>query len=354
MTETEDHQTRTPGAPAGRPVPTRMRAAVHPRYGPVEEIRLREVDVPAPGAGQVLLEVHAAGVDRGVWHLTTGRPHLIRLAGFGLRAPHQPVPGMDVSGRVVALGPGVSGLRVGDEVFGIGTGTYAEYALAREDRLVTRPAGLGCLEAAAVGVSGLAALQAVHDVGRVRAGQRVLVLGASGGVGAFAVQLAVAAGADVTGVASAAKLDLVRSLGAGRAVDYATEDPTGGDRRYDLVIDVGGRRPLRRLRRVLAADGTLVIVGGEDGGSWTGGVGRQLRAAVWSRLGRRRMTSFISSESREDLQRLRSALEAGDVLVPLDRVHPLAEAPAALVRLAAGRVRGKSVVVPRSDGPHTG
>ncbi len=329
---------------SGAPLPRRMRAVTQRRYGDTDVLAVRDVPVPAPGPGEVLVEVHAAGVDRGVWHLVTGRPYVMRLAGFGLTGPRQPVPGLDVAGRIVAVGDGVTRFTVGDEVFGIGTGTYAEYARAREDRLVQKPAGLGYVEAAAVAVSGLTAWQAVHDVGRVRDGDRVLVLGASGGVGSLAVQLAVAAGAEVTGVSSAAKADLVRSLGAARVLDYATTDPTAGDVRYDVVLDVGGRRRLSRLRRALTITGTLVIVGGEGGGRWTGGAGRQLRALALSRLVPQRLTTFVSRERGDGIERLRAAIESGDLVVPVGRTYPLDEVPRVLRDLTAGRVRGKAVV----------
>lgn len=322
-----------------------MRAIVQGRYCSPDALALAEIPQPSPGAGEVLLEVHAAGVDRGVWHLMTGTPYLIRLMGYGLTGPKNPVPGMDVSGRVVAVGPDVTRFDVGDEVFGIGAGTFAEYAVAREDKLAHKPADLGWAEAAVVTVSGLAARQAVHDVARVDRGQRVLVLGASGGVGSYAVQLAHAAGAVVTGVASGAKADLVRSLGADRALDYRTTDVTALDERFDVIIDVGGRTPVRRLRRVLAPEGTLVIVGGENGGRVTGGIGRQLRAAALSMFIRQRLTFFVSAESREAIERLRDHVVSGAVRPALEATYPLDRAPDALADLEAGRLRGKAAIV---------
>ncbi len=325
-------------------LPTRMRAVAQQRYGSADALELRDVEVPSPGRGEVLLEVHAAGLDRGVWHLMTGTPYLIRLMGFGLTRPKQPVPGMDVAGRVVAVGPQVSRFRVGEEVFGIGVGTFAEYARAREDKLVHKPADLSFTQAAAVAISGLTAQQALNEVGRLQAGQQVLILGASGGVGSYAVQLARAAGAEVTGVASAAKADLVRSLGARHVIDYATTDATAGPTRYDLILDIGGRTRLAKLRRALTPTGTLVIVGGEGGDRWTGGIGRQLRALALSPLVRQRLTTFISTESGQGIERLRAAIEAGDLVPALGRSYRLDEAPEAIRDIESGRTRGKAVI----------
>lgn len=347
----DDHDSardRAPLSPAPKvAVPTRMLAAVRDRYGPPSAIAIRDVPVPTPATGEVLIEVGSAGLDRGVWHVLTGLPYLMRLTGFGLRRPRQPVLGMDVAGRVVAAGPDVDGPRVGDAVVGIGSGTYARYAVARADRLVPKPARLSYGQAAAAPTSGLAAMQAVHEIGRVAADQHVLVLGASGGVGSLAVQLAALAGARVTGVASGTKLDLVRSLGADRVIDYAQDDPCDGSICYDLILDIGGLRRLGALRRALTPDGTLVIVGGENGGRWTGGVGRQLRAFVRSAMSRQRLTAFVSSPTPQRMERLRLALEQGLTPVVTDS-YPLDEVPRALRDLEAGRIRAKSVIEVRS------
>jgi NADPH:quinone reductase-like Zn-dependent oxidoreductase len=337
------------GGPAGiGAVPTRMRAAFRDRYGPTSSVQVGDLPVPVPAAGEVLLEVHAAGVDRGVWHLMAGLPYAVRVAGFGIRRPKQPVLGGDVAGRVVALGPEVSGLQVGDAVLGTGNGTFAEYAVARAADLVPKPRGLSFTAAATVAVSGLTAWQAVHEVARVSTGQTVLVLGASGGVGSFAVQLAQAAGAEVTGVASRAKLDLVASLGAAHVIDYTEADPVDGSIRYDVILDTGGLTPLSRLRRGLSARGTLVIVGGENGGRLTGGVGRQLRAVALSPWVKQRLTTFISSPSPERLEHLRAALEDG--LAPaVEHTYPLEEAVSALDDLVAGGIRGKAAIEIRTS-----
>jgi NADPH:quinone reductase-like Zn-dependent oxidoreductase len=265
-----------------------MKAVVQDVYGPPEILELREVAIPVPAADQVLVRVHAAGVDRGVAHLVTGLPYPLRLAGYGLRRPKAAVPGMDLAGRVEAVGPDVTGFRTGDEVFGIGTGTFAEYACAPAAKLAHKPADLTFVQAAAIAISGLTALQAARDHGRVAAGQAVLILGASGGVGTFAVQVAKAFGAEVTGVCSTAKVDLVRSIGADHVVDYTREDVTRLGRRYDVVLDIGGNTSLSRLRRVLTPRGRLVIVGGErtDGG-WAARIANFARSRCPpSRVGR--------------------------------------------------------------------
>ncbi|MFD3544569.1 NAD(P)-dependent alcohol dehydrogenase [Streptomyces sp. NPDC058655] len=321
-----------------------MKAIVHDVYGPPEVMRPAEIPQPVPGRGEVLVRVHAAGVDQGVWHLTAGRPYLIRAAGFGLRAPANRVRGIDVAGRVAAVGPDVTRLRAGDEVYGGCGGSFAEYACAKEDQLAPKPRTLGFEEAAAVPVSACTALKALRDVGRLTAGQHVLVLGASGGVGTFAVQLAKALGARVTGVCSPGKADVVRSIGADEVLDYTTQDPTDGSVRYDLVLDIAGNRPLSRLRRALTARGTLVIVGGEGGGSWIGGNDRQLRALMLSPFTGQRLRPLAAGVRHEDLLALTRFIEAGRVTPVVDRVHPLAEVPEAVRRLRAGEVRGKAVI----------
>ncbi|MDH3247600.1 MAG: NAD(P)-dependent alcohol dehydrogenase, partial [Acidimicrobiia bacterium] len=238
-----------------------MRAIVQREYGSAETLEM--TGIPTVAADEVLIEVHAAGVDRGVWHLMMGVPYLIRGMGYGFARPKTPIPGFDVSGRVVAVGADVTRFAVNDEVFGIATGAFAEYAAAKERKLVHKPANLSHAQAGVAAISGITALQGLVDVAKVRAGQRVLVIGASGGVGTYAVQIAKALGADVTGVASGRKLEMVRALGANRVIDYATTDYLDGSARYDVIVDIGGLNPLRRLRQALTHDGTLVIVGGE-------------------------------------------------------------------------------------------
>ncbi|WP_145071026.1 NAD(P)-dependent alcohol dehydrogenase [Engelhardtia mirabilis] len=320
-----------------------MRAVVQDRYGAAEVLELREIERPTAREGEVLVRVRAAGLDRGVWHLMAGLPYLVRL-GFGLRRPKNPVPGMDLAGVVEAVGAGVTGLAPGDEVFGATDGSYAEFAVVKADRLAPKPARLSFEQAAAVPVSACAALHALRDVGEVQAGQRVLVIGASGGVGSFAVQLAKAFGAHVTGVCSTAKVDLVRSLGADHVIDYTTEDISTGGVRYDLVIDIAGNRSLGALRRVLTPRGTLVIVGGEQGDRWIGGTDRQLRAMALSRFVSQELRTFISSERREDLLVLRDLIDAGKVTPAVERTFPLERASEAMAWLEAGRARGKLVL----------
>jgi NADPH:quinone reductase-like Zn-dependent oxidoreductase len=321
-----------------------MKAVVQDRYGPPDVLELRDVEKPAVEAADVLVRVHAAGLDQGVWHLMTGLPYLVRLAGYGLRAPRSPIRGYDVAGRVEAVGENVDAFRPGDEVFGTCDGSFAEYARGRTDRLAPKPANLGFEQAAAVPTSGYAALQAVRDRGKVEAGRRVLITGAGGGVGTFAVQLAKAYGAEVTGVCSTTKTDLVLSLGADRVIDYTREDFAGGAELYDVILDIAGNRPLSHLRRALAPRGTLVIVGGEAGGRWLGGVDRQLRALALSPFVDQTLDTWISRQRKEDLEELRELVEAGAVAPVVDRTFPLSETAEAIAYLRKGRPRGKVVI----------
>jgi NADPH:quinone reductase-like Zn-dependent oxidoreductase len=323
-----------------------MQAVVQDTYGEADVLRLARIARPAPGAGEVLLRVHAAGVDRGVWHLMAGRPYPVRLMGYGVRAPGNPVRGREVAGTVEAVGAGVTDLRIGQDVFGIAEGTFAEYVAARADLLVPTPANTTAAQAAAAPISGLTALQAVRDAGRVQPGQEVLVIGASGGVGTFAVQIAKAFGARATGVCSPAKADLVRALGVERVIDYTREDITDGGRRYDVVLDTGGHRSLTHLRRALTPAGTLVIVGSETGGRWLGGFDRSLRAPLLSRLVSQELTALTASENGADLLVLAGLIGSGQVTPVVERTYPLAETAAAVAHMAGGRARGKVVVIP--------
>jgi NADPH:quinone reductase-like Zn-dependent oxidoreductase len=321
-----------------------MRAVVQDVYGETADVlRLEEVDRPVVGDDEVLVRVVAAGVDRGVWHVMAGLPYPIRLAGYGVRAPKNRVRGAEFAGRVDAVGRDVTTLRPGDEVYGIGAGSFAEYVVAPVGKVAPKPAGLTFEQAAAMPISASTALQAVRDRGRVQRGQTVLVIGASGGVGSFAVQIAKAFGAEVTGVSSTAKLDLVRSLGADHVLDYTAADITAGGQRYDVVLDIGGDRPVRALRRALSPTGTLVIVGGEGGGRLLG-VGRQLRAVALSPFVGQDLGMFINSENAADLVVLAGLVESGQLTPAVDRVFPLAEAPAAVTYLTEGRARGKVVI----------
>ena len=324
-----------------------MRAVVQRAYGSTETLKVDEVVRPAVEAGQVLVEVHAAGVDRGTWHLMTGKPYIMRVMGFGLTRPRNPTLGADVAGRVVAVGPGVDRFKVGDEVFGIAQGSFAEYAIADGDKLAHKPASISFEQAAVASISGITALQALTEVGKLEAGQHVLVIGASGGVGSFAVQIAKALGARVTGVASGAKAQLVRSLGADTVIDYAQGDYLDGSTRYDLIVDIGGGNPLRRLRAGLTKHGTLVMVGAEGGDRLTGGIGRQLGAVLMSPFVSQRMTMFINTEHYRFIETLAGFMERGEVRPAIGHRYQLDEVPAAIADLVAGRAEGKSAILVR-------
>jgi NADPH:quinone reductase-like Zn-dependent oxidoreductase len=342
--------------PAGTGTGT-MRSIVQEAYGtePEEVLRVAEVALPAIADDEVRIKVAAASIDRGTWHVMAGRPYVMRVAGFGIRAPKAANPGRSVAGTVDMVGAKVTGFRVGDEVYGIARSSFAEFAVADPAKLARRPASLSFAEAAAVPVSGLTALQAVRDRGKVEAGQSVLVIGASGGVGSFAVQIAKAYGAEVTAVSSTAKAGAVTALGADHVIDYSREDFAAGGHRYDVILDIGGRSSLARLRRALAPRGTLVIVGGTTGpggrskpattgGRWFGGIDRQLRAQLLSLVVGQKLGSFVSSENAEDLAALAGLIDAGQVAPAVDRAYPLAEVPAAIRHLLDGRAVGKLVV----------
>jgi len=307
-------------------------------------LELSDIKKPEIGDKEVLVRVHAAGVDRGVWHLMTGLPYMVRIAGYGLRTPKTRIRGRDVAGRVEAAGKAVTRFRPGDEVMGTCDGSFAENACAREDRLAPRPANLTFEQAAAVPISGSTALQGLRDQGLIQAGQKVLILGASGGVGTFAVQLAKAFGAEVTGVCSTAKVDLVRSIGADHVIEYTGDDFAEGGQLYDLILDIGGNRSLSHLRRALTRRGTLVIVGGEGGGRWIGGMDRQVRALAISPFVRQRLRVFIAMEHYKELEFLTGLIEAGKITPVIDRTYPLSEVPEAIRYLQEGHARGKVVI----------
>lgn len=312
-----------------------MKAVVSRRYG---SAALGDVDVPVPGKGEVLLEVRAAGVDMGTWHVLSGRPYLMRVMGFGFRAPKTPVLGRDVAGVVSAVGSGVTEFAVGDEVFGTCLGAFAEHAVAPVSQLAAKPAGLSFTEAAAVPISGGTALQGLRGV---RPGQRVLVLGAGGGVGSYGVQIAKAAGAHVTGVCSTSKVSLVRSLGADEVVDYTVADFTGT---YDLVLDCGGHRSLSRLRRAVAPRGTVVLVGSETSGPLLGGFDRALRAMALNPFVPQKFVLLMSTERGDVFDELRVLIESGAVQPAVDRTFPLSEALNAIEYVYSRRSAGKVVV----------
>jgi NADPH:quinone reductase-like Zn-dependent oxidoreductase len=319
-----------------------MRAIVQDTYGPADVLERRDVPPPEIGDEDVLVRVRAAGVDASVWHLMTGLPYLVRLA-YGLRAPKSSVPGSDLAGIVEAVGANVTDFRSGDEVFGTGTGSFAEYARVRSDRLARKPAALSFEAAAAIPISATTALLALRRA-EVQAGQHVLVVGAGGGVGTFAVQLARVLGAEVTGVCSTGKVELVGSLGADRVIDYTCADPFDGSNRYDVILDIAGNRPLATLRRALEPRGTLVIIGGEEGGRWLGGTERLLRAAMLSPLVGQRLVGLMATTRGDDLRHLAELAEAGHLTPVLDRTFPLDAATEAVRYAQEGRACGKVVL----------
>lgn len=321
-----------------------MKAIVQDSYGSADVLRLRDVATPVPGDDDVLIRVRAAGVDQGVWHLMTGLPYLTRAFGYGLKKPKNGIRGRDVAGVVEVTGKNIAGFRPGDEVYGTCEGSFAEYVCAQEARLAPKPVNLSFAQAAAVPISAGTALQGLRDSGRLQSGQDVLVIGAAGGVGAYAVQLAKAFGAHVTGVCSTGKTDLVRSIGADDVIDYRREDFADAGKQYDLILDTAGNRPLSVLRRALKPRGTLVIVGGEGGGKWTGGFERALRAAALSPFVGQQLKGLIASERAEDLRFLTGLIEAGKVRPVIDRTYALADAPAAIGHLRDGSARGKIVI----------
>src|SRR6476646_6805966 len=321
-----------------------MKAMTRDRYGSADVLALDDIAVPVAGDDEVLIRVRAAGVGPDVWHLLTGLPYLVRLIGFGLCRPKTRVVGWDVAGTVDVVGKGVTRFQPGDEVFGTCRGAFAEYACARADRLAPKPANLSFEQAAGVPVSGCTALRGLRDAGGIHAGQSVLIIGASGGVGTFAVQLAKLFGTHVTGVCSTPKVDLVRLMGADDVIDYTREDFADGVQRYDLILDTAGRRAVSPLRRALTPRLTLAIVGGEGGGRWIGGFDRQLRAALLSPFVAQRLRLVSSPERQEDLVFLKEVIEAGKVTPVISRTYPLEEAAKALGDADEGHGQGKAVI----------
>jgi NADPH:quinone reductase-like Zn-dependent oxidoreductase len=321
-----------------------MKAIVQDTYGSPDVLELRDIDRPTAGDDQLLVRVHAAGVDPGVWHLMAGQPYMIRL-GMGFRGLKVHVKGSDVAGRVEAVGRNVTRFQPGDEVFGTGDGSFAEFACVREGRCAPKPANLSFEQAAAVPISACTALQGLRDKGQVQPGQKVLIIGAGGGVGTFAVQIAKSFGAEVTGVCSTAKADLVRSIGANDVIDYTRDDFADGTRRYDLILDTAGNRRLSRLRRALNPQGTLVIIGGEGGGRWTGGfLERLLRARILSLFASRKLIGLSAKVNQKDLLVLKELIEAGKVTPVIDSTYPLSEAPEAIRYMHEGHAHGKVVI----------
>ena len=319
-----------------------MKAIVQDRYGTPDVLQLRTVDTPAPKRDEVLVRVRAAAVNIGDWHLLRGVPYAVR-AVTGVRKPRRAVPGLDIAGVVEATGSDVTQLRPGVEVFGWCRGAFAEYACTAEDTVLPKPADLTFEQAAAVGDSAFTALAAVRDQGRVQPGQRVLINGASGGVGTFAVQVAKAFGAEVTGVCSTKNMDLIRSIGADHVIDYTEEDFTDGEHRYDVMLDLVGNRSLADCRRALMPRGTYVLVGVRDPGRWLG-LGRQLEALLLAPFVRQRMRVFVVKHNRKDLAVLKDLVEGGKIAPVIDERYELNHVPDALARQGQGHTRGKIVI----------
>ncbi len=322
-----------------------MRAIVQDRYGtsPHTVLHLAEIARPTIANNEVLVRIAAASVDKGTWHVMTGLPYAMRLAGFGVRRPKAPNPGRSLAGTVESVGDNVTAFKPGDEVYGTCDGSFAEYACAKEGKLARKPAKLSFEQAAAAPISGSTALQAIRAA-QPQPGQRVLIVGASGGVGTFAVQIAKAFEAGVTGVCSTDKVDLVRSLGADNVIDYNRQDFTDGNQRYDVIIDTGGNRRLSHLRRAMTRTGTLVIVGGETGGRWLGGFERSLGAVLLSPFVSQKLRMLASTENTADLDKLSELVEAGQINPAIDRTYPLSETATAIAHVHEGKARGKVVI----------
>ena len=320
-----------------------MKAIVQDTYGGPDVLRFADVDPPTIGDDEVLVRVRAAAVHPGDVLMMRGQPVAMRPM-FGLRRPRRRTPGFDVAGNVEAVGAGVRDLRPGEEVFGEGNGTCAEYASASPDKLAPKPRDLSFEQAAAVPMSGLTALHALRDVARVHSGQRVLINGASGGIGTFAVQIAAALGAEVTGVCSTRNVDLVRSLGAARVIDYTREDFTRGEVQYDVILDNVANHSLSQLRRALTPHGTLIPNNGTSGGRWLGPLPTMAQALVVSPFVGQHMRLFVSNARRTDLETLTAMIDAGDVTPVIDRMYRLSDAAEALAHVARGHARGKVVI----------
>jgi NADPH:quinone reductase-like Zn-dependent oxidoreductase len=323
-----------------------MKAIVYTNYGSPDVLEVRDIKKPVPNDNQVLIKVHAASTNPLDWHTLEGMPYIIRAMGVGLRKPKSPRLGADVAGEVEAVGKNVTQFKPGDEVFGTGGGTFAEYARTRETKLVLKPANLTFEQAAGVGVAALTALQGLRDTGKIQAGQKVLINGASGGVGTFAVQIAKSFGAEVTGVCSTKNLDMVRSLGADHVIDYTKEDFTKGDQRYDLILDNVGNQPLSGFRRALTPKGICVLVGGggPNDGHWIGAVSRPIKAFLYSPFVSQKFVFFIAEITKEDLTIMRDLMESGKVTPVVDKTYPLNQTADAIRYLEQGHARGKVII----------
>jgi NADPH:quinone reductase-like Zn-dependent oxidoreductase len=333
-----------------------MKAIVQNRYGSADVLELREIEAPVAADDQMLVRVRAASVHADVWHVMRGVPYVLRIMGAGLRAPKDPIPGTDLAGQVESVGTKVARFKPGDEVFGQSLvanlwrhgGAFAEYAAVPEARFELKPAGLTFEQAAAVPTSGSLAVQGVRDEGRVQAGQRVLINGAGGAVGTFAVQLAKVYGADVTGVDAAGKLDLLRSIGADRVVDYAQEDFTRSGQRYDVILDIAGNHPWPDIRRAITPDGAFVLIGhdqyGAAGHRWFGSLGRFFKLMVASPFVRQLHPFRGAKDPGDRLVVLKDLIEVGKIMPVIDRIFTLGEVPEAIRYLQTGQARGKVIV----------
>ncbi len=321
-----------------------MKAIVQRTYGSADVLEFTDIDMPVVGEKDVLVRVRAAGLHVGDWHVMTGLPYMLRVVGFGLRAPKVRVRGIDVAGTVESVGKNVTEFRAGDDVFGTCEGAFAGYASAPETNLALKPANLTFEQAAVIPTSAFAALQALRDRGQIQPGHQVLIVGATGGVGIFAVQIAKALGAEVTGVCSTTKLDLVRALGADHAIDYTKEDFSASDRRYDLILDTGGSRSLSDLRRVLRPRGTLVLIGGEEGNRVLGGTTKWIQALLLSPFVRQRLRPLSTTPNKKDLLLIKELVEGGKITPVIDRTFALSEVPDAFRYLGKGHGRGKVVI----------
>ena len=331
-----------------KPVPaqqTTMQAIVQDKYGSSSVLELRSIDKPEIGVDDVLVRVRAAGLHIGDLHVMTGQPYLMRIVGFGLRAPKARVRGMDVAGTVEAIGSNVTQFRAGDDVYGTCDGAFAEYASARADTLAPKPSNLTFEQAAAVPHGAVTALQGLRDTGEIKPDQKVLIIGASGDVGMFAVQIAKWFGAEVTGVCSTTNMDMVRAIGADHVIDYNKEDFTRSGKQYDLILDTGGNRSLSQVRRALTSTGTLVIVGGEGGDRWIGGgMWRSVRALVLSRFVSQRLRPVLATPNTNDLVVLKQLIEGARMMPIINRTYSLSETPDAIRQLEEGHARGKVVI----------
>jgi NADPH:quinone reductase-like Zn-dependent oxidoreductase len=320
-----------------------MKAIVQDRYGSADVLALEDIDEPVVGSDDVLVRVQAASAFIGDWHVMTGLPYLGRIV-FGLRAPKQRVRGQDFAGRVEAVGKDVAQFQPGDEVYGTCNGSFAEYATARTDKIAPKPTNLTFQQAATVPTTGCTALQGLRDVGRIQPGQSVLIIGAAGGVGSFAVQIAKALEANVTGVCSTTQVDVVRSIGADRVIDYTREDFAATGERYDLIVDIAGARSVPHLRGALAPRGTLVLLGAEGGGRWFGHMGRQLGAQMLSPFVSHKLSAFIAKPNAEKLLVLKELIEAGKITPVIASTYSLSEVPDAIRQVGEGLGRGKIAI----------